>query len=56
MVKRAVDECLQLWGGAGWMDSSVISRLYTATRLHPIHVGPNELHKSLMGRSYGRVR
>jgi acyl-CoA dehydrogenase len=52
MVKRTIDECLQLWGGAGWMDSSPIARLYTATRLHPIHVGPNELHKSLMGRAY----
>jgi acyl-CoA dehydrogenase len=56
MVKRSVDECVQLWGGAGWMDSSVISRLYTATRLHPIHVGPNEMHKSLMGRNYTRER
>jgi acyl-CoA dehydrogenase len=55
MVKRTVDECLQLWGGAGWMDGSPISRLYTATRLHPIHVGPNELHKSLMGRAYVRA-
>ena len=54
MVKRAVDECLQLWGGAGWMDESPISRLFTATRLHPIHVGPNELHKSILGRSYVR--
>jgi alkylation response protein AidB-like acyl-CoA dehydrogenase len=52
MVRRSVDECLQLWGGAGYMDSSPISRLFTATRLHPIHVGPNEMHKSLMGRRY----
>ena len=56
MVKRSVDECMQLWGGAGYMDASVISRLYTATRLHPIHVGPNEMHKSLMGRNYVRER
>jgi len=52
MVKRSVDECVQLWGGAGWMDSALISRLYTATRLHPIHVGPNEMHKALLGRAY----
>jgi acyl-CoA dehydrogenase len=52
MVKRSVDKCLQLWGGAGWMNENVISRLYTATRLHPIHVGPNEMHKSLLGRAY----
>jgi len=56
MVKRSVDQCVQLWGGTGWMDSSVISRLYTATRLHPIHVGPNEMHKALLGRSYVRER
>jgi 2-polyprenyl-3-methyl-5-hydroxy-6-metoxy-1,4-benzoquinol methylase len=52
MVKRTVDECLQLWGGAGFMDSTLISRLYTAARLHPIHVGPNEMHKALLGRAY----
>jgi hypothetical protein len=26
--------------------------MYTAARLQRIHVGPNELHKSLLGRSY----
>lgn len=52
MVKRTVDDLLQLWGGMGWMDSSPIARLYTATRLHAIHVGPNEMHKSLLGRAY----
>jgi acyl-CoA dehydrogenase len=54
MEGRVVDSCLQLWGGNGWMDEMPISRMYTAARLQRIHVGPNELHKSLLGRSYVR--
>ena len=54
MEMRVVDKCLQLWGGNGWMDEMPISRMYTAARLQPIHVGTNELHKSLMGRRYVR--
>ncbi|MET0658301.1 MAG: acyl-CoA dehydrogenase family protein [Steroidobacteraceae bacterium] len=52
MENRVVDKCLQLWGGNGWMDDMPIARMYTAARLQKIHVGPNELHKSLMGRRY----
>lgn len=54
MEMRVVNKCLQLWGGNGWMDEMPISRMYTAARLQPIHVGPNEMHKSLMGRAYVR--
>jgi alkylation response protein AidB-like acyl-CoA dehydrogenase len=54
MEGRVVDSCLQLWGGNGWMDDMPISRMYTAARLQRIHVGPNELHKSLLGRHYVR--
>ena len=54
MVTNVAHEMLQLWGGAGWMNTSPIAKLYTAARLHPIHVGPNEMHKSLMGRTYVR--
>ena len=54
MVSKVVSELLQLWGGAGWMNTSPIAKLFTAARLHPIHVGPNEMHKSLMGRNYTR--
>jgi len=54
MEGRVVDSCLQLWGGYGWMDDMPISRMYAAARLQRIHVGPNELHKSLMGRRYLR--
>ena len=54
MEGRVVDSCLQLWGGYGWMDDMPISRMYAAARLQRIHVGPNELHKSLMGLRYLR--
>jgi acyl-CoA dehydrogenase len=49
---RIVDTCVQLWGGSGWMDEMPISRMYTASRVQKIYVGPNELHKSILGRSY----
>jgi acyl-CoA dehydrogenase len=54
MENRVVDSCVQLWGGNGWMDEMPISRMYTAARLQKIHVGPNEMHKSLLGRDYLR--
>ncbi|MFA5631569.1 MAG: acyl-CoA dehydrogenase family protein [Porticoccaceae bacterium] len=52
MECRVVDSLLQLWGGMGWMDETPISRIYTAARLQKIHVGPNEMHKHLLGRAY----
>jgi acyl-CoA dehydrogenase len=54
MEGRVLDSCLQFWGGSGWMDESPISRMYTAARLQRLHAGPNELAKSILGRSYVR--
>ena len=54
MEGRVLDACVQLWGGSSFVEDNPISRMYTAARLQPIHVGPNELHKSLLGRNYLR--
>jgi alkylation response protein AidB-like acyl-CoA dehydrogenase len=45
MSSRVVDQCVQLFGGAGFMDEVPISRLYKANRLHRIYAGTSELQK-----------
>ncbi len=48
-----IDACLQLHGGAGYMDEYEISRLYTDARVQKIYGGTNEIMKELIGRSLG---
>jgi acyl-CoA dehydrogenase len=47
---RVVDECLQLHGGAGFMDEYPISRLYTDARITRIFAGTNEIMKLIISR------
>jgi acyl-CoA dehydrogenase len=54
MESRALDTCLQFWGGAGVMDKSPISRMFTAARVQRIYAGATELQKSLIARRYLR--
>ena len=46
-----IDECLQLHGGAGYMDEYEISRMYTDARVQKIYGGTNEIMKELISRS-----
>ena len=46
-----VDECLQLHGGAGYMDEYEISRMYADARVQKIYGGTNEIMKELIGRT-----
>lgn len=46
-----VDSCLQLHGGAGYMEEYEISRLYADARVQRIYGGTNEIMKELIGRS-----
>lgn len=50
---RVVDECVQLHGGAGYMDEYPISRLYTNARVSRILAGSNEIMREIIGRSLG---
>jgi len=50
---RVVDECLQLHGGAGFMDEYRISRLYADARVDRIFAGTSEIMKEIIGRSLG---
>ena len=48
-----IDECLQLHGGAGFMDEYPISRMYRDARVQKIYGGTNEIMKELIGRTLG---
>ena len=51
LENRVIDECVQLHGGAGYMDEYPISRMYTGARISRILAGSNEIMKEIIGRS-----
>jgi len=48
---RVVDECVQLHGGASYMDEYEICRLYQDERVHCILAGTSEIMKEIIARS-----
>jgi len=46
-----VDECLQLFGGYGYMTEYPIARMYADSRVQKIYGGTNEIMKELISRS-----
>jgi acyl-CoA dehydrogenase len=53
LENRVMDECLQLHGGAGYMDEYPISRMFANARISRIFAGSNEIMKEIIGRSLG---
>jgi acyl-CoA dehydrogenase len=51
MQGRVVDECVQLHGGAGFMDEYPISRAYSDARVTRIFAGSSEIMKEIIARS-----
>ena len=51
--KRAIDECLQLHGGYGYMNEYPISRLWRDGRVQSIYGGTTEIMKEIVGRNLG---
>lgn len=51
MQCRVVDECVQLFGGYGYMTEYPIARLYADARVQKIYAGSNEVMKLLIARS-----
>ncbi len=48
---RALDRCLQLFGGFGFSDEYPISKMYALARGHRIQVGTSEIMRLLIARS-----
>lgn len=48
---RIVDECLQLYGGYGYMTEYPIARMWADSRVQRIYAGSNEIMKELIGWS-----
>jgi len=48
---EVVHECLQLFGGYGYMMEYPIARLYADSRVQMIYGGTNEIMKELIARS-----
>jgi acyl-CoA dehydrogenase len=51
---KAVDECLQLHGGYGYMMEYPIARLYADARVQRIYGGASEIMKEIIARALGR--
>ncbi|MEO8812144.1 MAG: acyl-CoA dehydrogenase family protein [Caulobacteraceae bacterium] len=51
LENEIVDECLQLFGGYGYMDDYPISRMYRDSRVQRIYGGSNEIMKVLIART-----
>jgi len=47
------DECLQLHGGAGYMDDYPISRMYANARVSRIYAGSSEIMREIIARGIG---
>lgn len=50
---RVMDDCVQLHGGAGYMEEYRISRMYTDARVSRIFAGTSEIMKEIIGRGIG---
>jgi acyl-CoA dehydrogenase len=48
---EVIDECLQLFGGYGYMNEYPIARMYTDARVQRIYGGTNEIMKLLIART-----
>lgn len=48
---RVVDECLQLFGGYGYMSEYMVARMYTDARIQRIYGGTNEIMKEVISRA-----
>ena len=48
---RVLDECLQLFGGYGYMNEYLIARMYADARIQRIYGGTNEIMKEVISRA-----
>ena len=50
---RVLDECVQLHGGAGYMEEYPICRMYLNARVSRIYAGSSEIMREIIARSMG---
>jgi alkylation response protein AidB-like acyl-CoA dehydrogenase len=50
---EVADECLQIYGGAGYMQEYGVERVWRDLRLNRIGAGTDEIMLDVIGRSYG---
>jgi alkylation response protein AidB-like acyl-CoA dehydrogenase len=48
-----IDQCLQLFGGYGYMDEYPVARAWADARVTKIWAGSNEIMQEVIGRSLG---
>jgi acyl-CoA dehydrogenase len=48
---RVIDECLQLFGGYGYMEEYLVARMYTDARITRIYGGTSEIMKEVIARA-----
>ncbi|HSV53034.1 MAG TPA: acyl-CoA dehydrogenase family protein [Burkholderiaceae bacterium] len=48
---KVIDECLQLFGGYGYMNEYLIGRMYVDSRVQRIYGGANEVMKEVISRA-----
>ena len=51
LLGRVVDQCLQLFGGYGYMEEYPIAQAYVDARVERIYAGTSEIMKEIIGRS-----
>ena len=50
---RVMDDCVQLHGGAGYMEEYPICRMYLNARVSRIYAGSSEIMREIIARSIG---
>jgi len=53
LENRVINQCLQLFGGWGYMEEYPIARAFRDARVQTIYGGTNEIMKDIVGRSLG---
>ena len=56
MCVEVMDDCLQLFGGAGYMAEYPMERALRDARLGPIGGGTDEIMKEILGKTMGLCR
>ena len=51
LQNKVIDDCLQLFGGYGYMNEYLIARMYADARVQRIYGGTNEIMKEVISRS-----